>query len=63
MVKQKLWWPKYSNCLIWAVVQKILYGGKIIVNRKGSRLYGMWLPHFKWLKDGRTYGYYPSRKP
>lgn len=60
--RQNLWWPKYANCLIWTLGQKLLYGGKVCVNWKGSQLYGVWVPHFKWYKDGRTYGYYPSSR-
>lgn len=63
MARQKLQRPKYSNCLIWVIVQWLLYGGSIEVIRHGSKPFNLiWLPHFKWHKDGKVYGYYPSKE-
>lgn len=52
----EIWKPKHCNCLIWSLVMKFKYQGKIMW--RWSYL-GPW-PHFFWSPDGETiYEYSP----
>jgi hypothetical protein len=51
--------PRRSNCLCWALVQKLRYGGRLHCRR--SRVV-RWLPHVSWTdKAGRRWSYSPRR--
>ena len=52
----KLWKPTYCNCIIWAYLQRLVYGGKVI----HSKVEDGWWHHYTWLADdGCMYDYYP----
>lgn len=52
-----MWRPTRCNCLIWAFVMRMFYGGKLITGRSE---YGWW-PHVQWLDvDGSIWEYVPT---
>lgn len=49
--------PNYANCIVFAIINFLLYGGKIAVCR--------WLPipHFMWIDTaGHMWSYAPTNK-
>lgn len=52
---------RFGNCLIWALVQKIMRGGQIRMAKRSIKHRGWW-PHFFWFDGHATWTFSPRAR-